>query len=1600
MMFRSMTAALRTSLLLLTLCVAACPQVAVAYEYIIYEGGFQARDFAWEALADGSQRLTVKGGRSLDVTDEAELPAVDLLFVVPSDLAITDVRVEPLAVRRDSLPGPLATAQPFVSSTGAVVSQRHLEPGAGYFPAAWGMFGGLHSWRGYRLLAVTVHPARLRAAADGQAASIELLEQFAIHAVVSPDRQLPPPLSRERKVPGERRMLEETLRGVVANPAALATYQRADGAVLDKAGAPHLPTPNPSLEGSGVRYLIVTTAALAGEFQRLADHRTAQGLPAKVVTREWIAATQRQGIDFAETLRMYLQQAYSKWGLEFVLLGGDTDVIPSRVVRSYFYGSDGKPYTDLPTDLYFSALDGNWNANGNGWLAEPAADGFPGDETDMAPDLAVGRVTVRTPLGVQQFVDKVLTYEGATAADQYTNRILYAAEVLFPANWKPGDPIGLNGAEYAHTLNEELIQPLTDMSAWRMYQTDGGLYPLDETLSLAALIARLNSGAYGQVNQIGHGHYYNMSVADANFTVANADALSNAPNFFLLFTLNCASAAFDYACLAERFVENPHGGSIMSIGSARAAFPQTSFSYQYAFYQKMLQNGTVRAAQVLDLVRLQFIGNTWNQTIHRWTQLNLVLLGDPATGIWSGFPRQPQIAAPAAIAAGEQTVQVTVSVAGAPIAGADVGLQKGAETYAWGVTDALGRAWLPVIPQTAGEAVLTVAGVGLEATTRTIVVSGSAAYVKLDDFVINDSSGNGNGLPEAGETLSLQLLLKDVGGAGATGVSVAVESLHPDLTVLDGSASAPNIPPGGTALTSDPIVVQTPATLRDGTSVRLRVTVNAAGGSWVSQGELEILAPEAEVVRLIVDDAVYGNGDGIPQSGERLVLRPYVKNFGGGRLDQLMVQIIEAGVGVTVHSGVALYGGVPSLAEATHASGELSLTLADVGMPTPARLQFTDNYGRGFSQPLEFNPPAAPALPVADATIAPDAIALRWEPVGGSRTRGYHVYRATAAAGPFVRANQDLLRRASYYEDRPLAQLTSYWYKVTAVDTFMLEGAFSPVVAQFTMPAELSNFPLGFPSQTSSHLAVGDVTGDGRLEIIAAANEIYAWRDNGNELIDGDDNSQTTGPFTKIGGNFSPAGVVLANIDGLPGKEIIVSLMEPTRQIRVYRADGSMVPGWPKSLLGNWNWATPTVGDVTGDGFNEVVVNDLGGRTFVWRHDGTELRDGDNNPATDGVFVARPESWGFSSPVLYDLDGDGACEIIFGTAYSGGNENFLLAYKADGSQAPGFPFSVGTQRIICTPAIADLDRNGSMEIIFFTTGRRLYVLRANGTSYHPAFPVLYSGASDASAGPSPAVGNFDDDDDLEIVWPVNSGSTRLDLVLVNTGLHDGTAGTIMAGWPVQLPSNTEGSPVVGDINGDGRADIIQPLENGQIYAFNADGAPITGFPITLSGPCRTAPVICDLNGDGKVNLIYASNDNLVHAWSMPFDYNPQLVPWPTFKGDVERTGVARIYSATAVGDSEVPAAFTVLPPYPNPFNPATTIRLYVAPDSNQRLDVAVFDLRGRRVRELFAGAAEPGWRTLTWDGHDGSGRPLASGVYFVHARQADRVQTFKLALVK
>ena len=407
---------------------------------------------------------------------------------------------------------------------------------------------------------------------------------------------------------------------------------------------------------------------------------------------------------------------------------------------------------------------------------------------------------------------------------------------------------------------------------------------------------------------------------------------------------------------------------------------------------------------------------------------------------------------------------------------------------------------------------------------------------------------------------------------------------------------------------------------------------------------------------------------------------------------------------------------------------------------------------------------------------------------------------------------------------------------------------------------------------------------------------------------------------------------VLADLDGDGVHEIVIAGADG--RVHALRGDGSELPGWPVALdevfdahpesPGYQTGAVPvpregviaasSVADIDGDGAPEVVVASLVGGVFAWNADGSLV---DGWPVD--MLGRAPEEFdadntydrGFlGAPALYDIDDDGAAEVI-----AAGMDARLYVWTGDGADFPGYPVDVchplvcGSEerRLINSPAVGDIDGDGDADIVFGSNeapnGGRLCVTHAyDARTATPVsgWPITTPGLiNEAVLLPllgeghpgSVALADLDDDGDLELLNPVMFGTTG---VMDHTGEevwslpYYGEDYGVASGVDIDLaPALIQfaTNPAWGDLDGDGRPD---PLLGGAstlallalasvewrdfqqpIAAWSsASGGFLPGFPRQLEDlQFLMAPAVADLNGDGHQEAVYGSAGGLLHAWN-------------------------------------------------------------------------------------------------------------------------------------
>jgi hypothetical protein len=283
--------------------------------------------------------------------------------------------------------------------------------------------------RGYEILPVTLYPLQYTPKVGGlnYFSRMTLIVHLQAKAETSPlFRALP-----EDAV---------AVRAVVDNPETVSTYT---------ASTPSRPL---GVAPGQYNYVIITDATLNASFQPLIARKIAKGYNATTVLVEDIENDSDYFCDglygdgalevFNDTqamIRNFIKDAYLNWGTEYILLGGDVEIIPNR----NFYGFVNTPdppqqwtQKPIPSDLYYAGLDGTWNNDndtvfGEGVYTAGPQNGTAGDEADFVAEVYVGRASVSTPTEASNFVNKTLWYE-LNATDSYFRKATMVGEVLDP----------------------------------------------------------------------------------------------------------------------------------------------------------------------------------------------------------------------------------------------------------------------------------------------------------------------------------------------------------------------------------------------------------------------------------------------------------------------------------------------------------------------------------------------------------------------------------------------------------------------------------------------------------------------------------------------------------------------------------------------------------------------------------------------------------------------------------------------------------------------------------------------------------------------------------------------------------------------------------------------------------------------------------------------------------------------------------------------------------------------------------------------------------------------------------------------------------------
>jgi hypothetical protein len=652
----------------------------------------------------------IKGTEMSAITDTGapELPIKSLNFILPNGTKVQNVEI--LSLSLVPVPGtyniyptqpqvPMSAPRPpWVEPDSLIYSKDELYPDS--IPIKVTHQGG---FSGIPMVTITAYPLLYNPVRDSLYLVQSVTFRFILESV---------PLSRRPQIMGERifQLCKDAIKSSVYN------YWEVDAFY-----SPPLLIPDEQLlSRSGMEVVIITTSAMAGAYQPLAQWLVEKGMPTMIVTLDWIYAmydgywtyadyagwSEEHIGDDAAKVKEFLYDAHWRHGLAFAILGGSDGIeFPFR----YYQGRPG--------DLYFQDFTGNWMS-------------YP----DYHEEIWIGRVPAWNYDEVLSWVEKRLIYEKSPA-----NRNL-----MIHSLWICQE----NETQYRWDFHNYMDETKPYFPS---YFTQHQIVDYPSTPQDHGLIDTLSIG-YGIGSHYGHGapdgirtrtvgynaqKYLVESYEHGNWP--SVDELYNVDKYYIFYSAGCATAVFDslgpvgwsgwtptgpYPCMAEAFTsfyrlnvppdQRPAIGAVAYIGNTRDAW-MPSFWAHRGFIQQLFENPSGYIIGIAE-AKSKYAGpHGWIGWAHAYMNN---LFGSPEMPVWTINPKDMTVYHPEAIPLNTPvSFEVTVyedpaGIQPIPLPNALVTLYKTGEIYPEiyqsQITNAEGKAYFDITGPTIGIMKVTV----------------------------------------------------------------------------------------------------------------------------------------------------------------------------------------------------------------------------------------------------------------------------------------------------------------------------------------------------------------------------------------------------------------------------------------------------------------------------------------------------------------------------------------------------------------------------------------------------------------------------------------------------------------------------------------------------------------------------------------------------------------------------------------------------------------------------------------------------------------------------------------------------------------------------
>ncbi|MCB2207004.1 MAG: T9SS type A sorting domain-containing protein [Bacteroidetes bacterium] len=543
----------------------------------------------------------------------------------------------------------------------------------------------------------------------------------------------------------------------------------------------------------------------------------------------------------ATAIKQYIVDYYNDNGLTFVLLVGDAQQVPTS-------------YSSGDSDVNYSYVVGN----------------------DHYPDLFVGRFSAENSDHVITQVQRVIDYEKYPIEDDTD---WYTKCMSIGSSQGPGDD-GEYDYEHLRNISDNKLFPFTYDYVYEYFDGSQGGNDGSGNPSASSVGVGIDEGAT-IINYTGHGS--TTSWSSSGFSNSNVNQLSNVGKLPFVISVACVNGNFvNTTCFAEAWLraednDEPAGAiaTLMSTINQSWNPPMRGQDVMADILTEADEDNIKRTFGGITMNGCMGMNDAYGSGGYEMTDTWLIF-GDPSLVVRTAVPMDLTVTHPTALLLGMSSITVDCDVEDAMVALSMDGVLLGSAM----IED--GSATIDFEPFTSvGTADLVVTAFNHKPYIAAIeVVPAEGPFIVYVDHMVNDATGNDNGMIDCGESILLDFTIENVGVEEAE-VEVEIGTDNPYVTMIDSTESFGNVLAEGEMTVEDAFSFTMANNVPDQTVITFSFMATVPDREDFESTFTDIAnAPALAIEFMNVDDSEGGNDNGRLDAGETVNMVYHAWNNG------------------------------------------------------------------------------------------------------------------------------------------------------------------------------------------------------------------------------------------------------------------------------------------------------------------------------------------------------------------------------------------------------------------------------------------------------------------------------------------------------------------------------------------------------------------------------------------------------------------------------------------------------------------------------------------------------------------------------------------------